>query len=569
MDAPEPRPQAEELLAFDGRPLGPLTVRRVVPVASVSAEEVLALAARADWPANPALTEALRKAADGQEGRGQTEVVTRLSRPPDETEHKATPQWHAIPYQGIDGCVGPFHVLIGTLEFLEDAGIPIPETARTVLVDHERAGWASLAIGAFHTNGRRPAHRSLIGVLAIGPQDRRADAPDRKKSSLSQALASPLVVSQATRLTRCVLRAVRGIRNHFRVIAVVVAGSAAAGLWLSSVRVETGQVALVTRFGRTVAVLGPGLYVRPAWMLETVRHIAPEVERTIAVGSNVIEIVPEEENGPAVFEQLFLSGDLWPTGTPSEADEAAPDGQTAISPGFPLAVTARVSYVIAAPRTYASVSPEADRLVGVASEAVLRQLVAGVPMTAAMGAQRGPLADRAAGIIQQKLDAWDTGLRVTRVLIDEVQPWPGNARGESAGWLGELADAQVRRSVLVSEARTKAVRCLADARQRGAELLAEASRDKQARIEVALAHEAQVKANLTAYALDPAQTRRRLLAELIAQTPAAARRRLLEPAVRRTVSELIEQAMGARHQSSTSSLDTQPAAETAKTERDP
>ena len=566
MGVPEHKLPAEELLAFDGRPVGPLTVRRVEPLAAVSATEVLALAARADWPDSTCLAQALHNALQVQGAGGDSpQTAHRLSLQQADDTNQET-HWHAIPYQGIDGRVGPFHVLIGTAEFLEDAGIPIPDSAREVLAAHAEADLISLLVGAFHANGQRPPRRSLIGAVAFG-----RDRSDTKESSDpgSARLETQTGHATAERIrhnANAVARSATNLRRHLPWIVIVMACSAMAGLWLSAVRVDPGYVAVVSRMGDVVSVLDSGLHIRPAWPLERVQRIAPGAERTVPIGRSAIDASETSERDAAAWGGLFLSGDLWLNEMDDRARQAAPGTATALSPGYPLLVQARLSYVVDDPYAWPSSHADADRLVSILGESALRQLVAGVAMTAVTGPQRGALAERAREILQQKLDALDYGLRVTRVLLDEVQPWSDDPAQESVGWLNDLAEVQVRRAAMLSEARTNAAWWLADARRRGAELLAEAVQDKQATIEAALTHHARVEANLTAYALDPDQTRRRLLVDLIAETPAPARRRLLDPAVRKTVSELIEQVMATRQQSGDPSPGTQPARDTADKE---
>jgi len=532
---------ATALLAFNGHRHGPLKVRRIVPVAPVSEGEVLDLAAQADWRACPAVGEALADAIRERAGRDPRHDTQRAKRNISAASEDRTqaPAWHAIPYHGMDGRVGSFHVLIGTADFLEDAGIPIPESSRRLAREHGSAGWASLWIGAITSDTQPRTHRSLIGIVAIGPAETRATTTGGE----SAALPLPhLAALKPTRLAAKLFpRFMRTVRPHMWWLVPLIGISAVAGAWLSTLRVRAGRVAVVTRLGHVTAVLGPGLHVRPAWLFEKVRHIEPHVERTIIIGPEPLRDADPDGKETFLFESLFWSGDLWPTEHEVATSPSAPETRTATSPGYPMQVRACVRYIICDPRAFVLNASEADEIVQTVSESILRQLVAGTPMLETAGPARGALANRAAVLIQQKLDAVGCGVEVTGVRLEQAAPSTAEGSDAASALLERLARARVVQAAQIAEARRKADTWTADARRRGAVAVATAVRRKQSVIKQAETLKAQVAANLTAFVMDPEQTRRRLLTELIAETPADPRRRLMDPAIRGTVSALIDQ----------------------------
>ncbi len=490
--------------------VGTPRIARIVPVAPVRPEDILTLAARVRWPGHPPIAQAV---AVGLAERGLP--LTELS----DGQTQGSDRWHVIARQGIDGKIEDFDVLVGTAEFLEDAGIPIPDTVRDLLAEHESKGWLPVLVGACR-RGQAPvrARRSLIGILSIElgssaaqPASAEADTVVAPAVRIRERLR-PRVVIPWRRLAGAVVRSIT--RRRLGIAALILA-SAAAGVWTSLLTVQADELAVVQRFGRSVATLGPGLHVRPWWPFETATRLHPRAVRTVEIGS-----VIASDLQPAGV--VMVTGDTWPGQSPSaSAPTEQGHGVSQL-----LRVRARVQYGIADPNAFLFNTEGPDGLVASTAEGALRALVAARTAYDCLGRGRPEIADRAARLVQERLDAMACGVAVDAVLLDEIAPWDTLPGLHGSQKMTEGIEAGVR-------AQMEADRLIADANQRASGLIAFAEQDRAARARAARALLDQAKNYSAAYARDPEGTRRRLLAELVSEVPGGL------PELRRILAEML------------------------------
>lgn len=148
-----------DLFAFDGiRAVDwdDARIEAITPVASVSEEDVLRLAARAVWPGEHLAARAIAAAARERLGAEQVSEQAGI--------------WHLSAGRGIQGNVNGFHVLIGNEQLMRDGGICLTEDVQERLAHHANRGWQTILVAARAPGAdREEAHRSLIGLLAVAP----------------------------------------------------------------------------------------------------------------------------------------------------------------------------------------------------------------------------------------------------------------------------------------------------------------------------------------------------------------------------------------------------------------
>lgn len=499
-------PPAAELFAFDeaAAPAAhQVRICRVVPVAPIRPEDVLELAGRVRWPGDPPIARALAAAL----AEGGIPI-------PHEPDGNGRGRWHPVPYQGIDGQVGQFDVLVGTVDFLEDAGIPVVESVRPTLAECEARGWWPVLVGACRRRqGLQPAHRSLIGVLVIEPQPSAA-RPDRLPRG-GPGGREPSVPARAllrvTALCHQLWSRIAGlVFRRWRRVAAAALASALAGLWCSALTVRADELALVQRFGRLAAVLGPGLHIRPAWPFEHVTRLRPGPARTVELAPLVSA---RADPNDAPISELMLTGDLWPPDTSATQTTAGPtDPGPFRSVSQLLRVRARVQYSVADPKAFVFAVRRGDDLVRTAAESVLRALVASRSMSACIGPGRADIAARAGRLLQERMDILGCGIAVDAFILDELEP---SNRSEKLQDTRAGID-QIEKGI---QGLTEADRQITEARRTALNIIAAAQKDRDRRIRSAQTLLEQVQAHQAAFIRDPQTTRRQLLIDLISRTP--------------------------------------------------
>lgn len=486
-----------------------LRIGRIIPVAPVGPQDVLILLGRVRWPGTPPIARAVA-AALAERGLPPTELTDGHSQGSD--------RWHLIPHQGVDGKVGEFDVLIGTADFLEDAGIPLPDAIRALLAEQEAQGCWPVLIGACRSGHKTGGlRRSLIGIVSIEARSSGSDpghagaGSSRRPGSLPNGLPRSMRQSLWSRVTQSASRLATRRRLC---VAALICVSAIAGVWLSSVTVRADELAVVQRFGRGVAVLNPGLHIRPWWPFETVTRIQPHAVRTVAVGAT--EPVEAAESWQ-MADEVMVTGDVWPAeqAASQSAPSTKPDAYSRSVPHL-LRVRARVQYGIADPHAFLFNIRDPDTLVASAAASVLRATIAARSAAVCLGPGRPIIADRTARILQDRLDGMASGIAVIAVLLDAVEGIEG-AAPEPAGdmvfdWVSMGITSQADGDRHIAAARVRSLKVLA---------AAEKDRDRRVRESHRLLDE--VRATAPAYARDPDGTRRRLLIELANELPGGAR----------------------------------------------
>lgn len=502
MEAPPERLSCAALLAFDAEAdsaVGAVELRRVDPIAPVSPDDVLALAARVRWPTPSPLAQALASAGNpplsiGDPGHGEAQAVASAGDPPAATSDSDSPQggrWHPIPHQGIDGEVAGFNLLLGTAEFIEDAGIPIPDAARQIIDRNAEQGWASVLVGACHRPSEtQPARQSLIGILALGRRERGPDAKEAASLRARPPSDRPRVedVFGTERQNDGVANAFDRVpaRRRSRVlylIGILAAASAVLGLALSCLFVAPDEVVVVQRLGRIVDRCGPGVHLRPLWIIETTTRVRPQAGRKLVVALTAVPPGVDREGVDWSPRDLSLTGDTWRVPAEHRPDAARSLSRTGEQNASQMveAVVA-VRYGISDVEAFLFGVAEPEAILAAEVEAVMRQLIGSRSLAVSMGPQRGELADLGCRLIQARLDAMGCGVQVHGLMLETLRLPPDTPFAALSKAEAEVALARSERPLALARAINERERLVAQTRIRAADLLAGAEVDCARRV---------------------------------------------------------------------------------------
>ncbi len=505
MEAPPERLTCAALFAFDAEvdaAVGAIELRRVDPIAPVTPDDVLALAARVRWPDPSPIALALAAAYPSATDTSD----------PQTPEAQAGP-WHPIPHQGIDGEVGGFNLLLGTAEFIEDAGIPVPDAARQVIERNTEQGWASVLVGACHRPSEtKPARQSLIGILAMALRR----ASDSAQASAARA-AWPALLANAEeeasqpadpdQPSRSHVAAWLGLRSRTRrvdrpsagaaglVARLVAAATGRAGRWvvglaavsavvgvaLSCMSVAPDEVALVRRFGRVVDRCGPGLHLRPLWPLENTIRFRPDAIRRLVVPMTPVGSAAAVDHW--TIADLVLTGDTWrePGGRGIDPDMALAQAAERNASQM-VQVEMEVRYGITDVEVFLFGVRDAEAIVAAEVESVMRGLIGSRSLATTAGPQRGQVADLGRRLVQARLDALACGVQVHGVMLTELRLPPDTSAVSLSEAEAGIARAESERLIALTRSLIERDRMLAEARVRAVDRVAAAEVESTRRV---------------------------------------------------------------------------------------
>ena len=178
-----------------------------------------------------------------------------------------------------------------------------------------------------------------------------------------------------------------GFRPDGSLIAWAVAAILA--LWLVSTSfhsIAPAERGVVTRFGRYVATLTPGVGITLPSPIDRVRKVDVDNVREINLGS--------EES-----ETLMLTGD-----------------------GNIIDIAYQVRWNIRAPEQYLFELAQPDETIRQVAESAMRAAIANVTLRDAMGAKRGDIETRVQEEMQRVLDSYRSGTQIQGVAIKQADP---------------------------------------------------------------------------------------------------------------------------------------------------
>jgi len=534
MSTPQKIISPAELFALEGNKAlasGELSLRRVVPVAPISEDDLLELAARVRWPERTPIAQALADAA-----KQRLSAFTNQTDPRWPDSDDSDNGWNLISRRGITGQLSGFELLIGTRRFIENAGVGIVESARRVLDEQDAMGWASVLVAARSGNADADTpHRSLIGILAFDAETETEPLALHQIDSMMGRTAKAGKIDIKTNkvspprhlLSSLWLRArLRGWQ--MAVLLVCVSGLTGTGLSLMSVAPD--EAVIVQRFGRSVAVCGPGLHVRPLWVLETITRIHPHQVRTVPIGSTAWSNAPAGSYADPPLSELVLTGDGYTSGSA----ETEPIPNPTLPDQFKnasqlLRIDARVQYVIADPHAFVFACHNPNALVMALAESVLRELIGSQSMMDSLGPQRNMLAIQGKKLLSDRLDTLDCGIAIRAILLDDLQPASGSAELNVAEAFHHVARVETETNDAIGQASIECDGWIDQAQTQADQIITQAKADQIHTLESARARLVWIHTHLAAFHESPGQLRRQMLIDLITETDSGWRTIILDP----------------------------------------
>jgi membrane protease subunit HflK len=209
---------------------------------------------------------------------------------------------------------------------------------------------------------------------------------------------------------------------------------AVVGVWLASglYQVQPGEVGVVRHFGYEVSRSGPGLHYRIPWPVQTVDSVNTEAIRRAEIGFRTQDGVPTR----VASEALMLTG-----------DENIVDAQLI------------VQYRVADPSRYLFRLKDPDDTLRAATEVSLRSAIGKTKIDDVLTTGRSQVQEQTRVFLQQLLDTYQSGLQVTAVNLQVVDP-PDQVKDA----FQEVVRAREDRERLINEARAYGADILPKAR---------------------------------------------------------------------------------------------------------
>jgi membrane protease subunit HflK len=254
---------------------------------------------------------------------------------------------------------------------------------------------------------------------------------------------------------------------------------AATGLY----RIQPTERALVLRFDRVVAELGPGTGLRWPWPIESVQVFDVDTPQTLDYQASELT-----------------------------AEVAMAD------------VHCTLQYLQADPRKLLAAGPDAGERVRAAGELALRETIGATGLAVLLHPERrAGLGQAVRERAQQLLDAADLGVRISAAQVTDVQMPPAVQPAQR-----ELAKVQAERATALDAARAYAAAMLPKAKTDAEQLLLEAETARAQAAATAEADAARFSALVPAYQQAPEVTRQRLYIETMESILSHARKIVID-----------------------------------------
>ncbi len=293
----------------------------------------------------------------------------------------------------------------------------------------------------------------------------------------------------------------RGVGRTLTTVFVLLALLAGFGAWasLGFYTIDAGQQAVVLRFGQFARTeVREGLHFHWPRPVESVEIVNAESLQRVEFGMRA-----GEEGGTA-----------------AEMHEAAM--QTSDNNIVLLGFVVQYKIKDAFQERYRVAQPE--QTLRDAAQAAVREVVGRTDIDGVLSEKRGEVEHESLEILQEILDSYETGLVVTGLQLQEVQP-PTPVRDAFDDVLASSQD----RNRLVNEAEGYANEVVPQARAQASELIASAMGYREARVAEAAGEAQRFLAIAAEYQRAPEVTRRRLYLETMEQILPDVNKVILEP----------------------------------------
>lgn len=306
-------------------------------------------------------------------------------------------------------------------------------------------------------------------------------------------------------------------------------------LWLSTmfVFVEPHEQALVERFGRPVATLGPGPHLKLPWPVSKVHRYRTGEIQSFTVGSKHGEEAGEkhaEEERVILWTRRHYEEDNLIVASREQALRQAPDG-TADEQALPvnlLSVSVPVHFIITDVTAWAYHHADPKELLErIATREVVRYLVS-VDVNDIMGPGRLEAAQVLRQRIQRRADAEPAlGVKIVFVGLHDIHPPVGGGRETVASAFEAVLGAAQEREAKIHTAQGEAAELIPKARAEAVKRVAEAKAEAARKALLAAALASQFTNRLAANAASPEIFRLRTYLETLAKAVGPAHKYVL------------------------------------------
>jgi membrane protease subunit HflK len=198
-----------------------------------------------------------------------------------------------------------------------------------------------------------------------------------------------------------------------------------------------------------------------------------------------------------------------------------------------LNIRLSVHYKVNDPVNFLLNTVDPKTLIERASEAAMRQVVAGESVDALLTMDKSTIQQRVASLTQSALDGYQSGLQITGIQLLESSPPP-----EVAEAFRDVASAREDRNTFINEALAYQNEILPVARGDAEKAIQAANAYQAEKIALASGEAAQFASQQGAYAQAPVITRLRLYLESVERVLPGARKFVLDSAVRMQSTDL-------------------------------
>ncbi len=174
------------------------------------------------------------------------------------------------------------------------------------------------------------------------------------------------------------------------------------------------EVGVIQRFGRKVTPFSPpGLHYKLPWPVERLSRVQTRQVRVVEIGFRTNAAVRTAE--PAAYE--------WNVQHRGGRYQSRPDESVMLTGDQNLIdLNAAVHYDIARPDDFLFRQLDGDSTVRVAAESVIHGIVSATALDAVLTTGRSDIEQKARAELQRRMDAYDAGIRVLHVALEDVHP---------------------------------------------------------------------------------------------------------------------------------------------------
>ncbi len=313
----------------------------------------------------------------------------------------------------------------------------------------------------------------------------------------------------------------RWFESHRRTV-IKSAAAALAIMYLASgiTMIESDEIAVVRRFGRNLApALDPGLHYQLPWPVDEITRLKPHRVEVAEIGFRTIHKESGEdqiETEPAAYEWNLQH-------RIGRYEKQAEESLMLTGDENLIEVSAVVQYSIGSPEDFLFSATDPNSVVRAAAESTLRFLIGRTSLDEILTTGRNEIQRQAKEMMQGKLDAYRSGLRIVAVELQDVHP-----SVEVVDAFRAVSSAFEEKNTLINQAEAYRNEQLKLSRGQALARLTEAALYTTSRANRATGDAERFKQAVEAFKLAPGVTETRLYLETIEQVLAGRKKLIID-----------------------------------------